>query len=84
VADTQTDRLQNDYFGLHRLDWPGEFNFQLPYGEWIRLFRRNGFILEDLIEPQAPADATSTYRTPAELAWAHRWPMENLWKLRKL
>ena len=29
------------------------------------------------------ADAISTYRTPAELAWARRWPMENIWKLRK-
>jgi len=83
VTDTQTDRLHNDYFGLHRLDWPGEHNFVLPYGEWLRTFRRHGFIVEDLIEPQAPADATSTYRTPAELAWARRWPMENLWKVRK-
>ncbi|MFN8540928.1 MAG: class I SAM-dependent methyltransferase, partial [Thermomicrobiales bacterium] len=83
AADQQTDRLHNDYFGLHRLDWPGEHNFVLPYGEWLRTFRRHGFVVEDLIEPQAPADATSTYRTPAELAWARRWPMENLWKVRK-
>ena len=24
--------------------------FQLPYGTWIRLFRENGLIVEDLIE----------------------------------
>jgi ubiquinone/menaquinone biosynthesis C-methylase UbiE len=83
VADTQTDRLHNDYFGMHRIEWPDEVDFQLPYGEWLRLFRRNGLIVEDLIEPQAPEGATSTYRTPAELAWARRWPMENIWKLRK-
>ena len=83
AADTQTDRLHRDYFGMHRNEWPDEINFQLPYGEWIRLFRRNGFIVEDLIEPQAPADAISTYRTPDELAWAHHWPMESLWKVRK-
>jgi ubiquinone/menaquinone biosynthesis C-methylase UbiE len=84
AADTHTDRLHNDYFGLHRLEWPDEVDFQLPYGEWIRLFRRNHLIVEDLIEPQAPADAISTYRTPAQLAWARRWPMENIWKLRKI
>jgi ubiquinone/menaquinone biosynthesis C-methylase UbiE len=83
AADTYTDRLHNDYFGMHRLQWPEEVDFQLPYGEWIRLFRRNNLFVEDLIEPQAPADATSTYRTPDELAWARRWPMENIWKLRK-
>lgn len=83
VADTHTDRLHNDYFGMHRLEWPDEVDFQLPYGEWLRLFHRNGLIVEDLIEPQAPADATSSYRTPEELAWARRWPMENLWKVRK-
>ena len=37
--------------------------FQLPYGEWIRLFRANGLIVEDLIELRPGADAVSTYRT---------------------
>ena len=36
--------------------------FQLPYGEWIRLFRANGFVVEDLIEPRPPEGATSSYR----------------------
>ena len=83
AAETETDRLHNDYFGMHRLEWPDEVDFQLPYGEWLRLFRRNGLIVEDLVEPQAPADATSSYRSPEQLAWARRWPMENIWKLRK-
>ena len=33
-----------DYFGIHRFDdTDGSVLFQLPYGEWIRLFRAHGF-----------------------------------------
>ena len=38
---------------MHVIDDGEEVSFQLPYGEWIRLFRANGFVVEDLIEPQA-------------------------------
>jgi SAM-dependent methyltransferase len=83
----ETDRvspmLQHDYFALHKLDEDGSFTYQLPYGEWIRLFRANGFVVEDLIEPQPPPGATSTYWTPEELGWARRWPSESIWKARK-
>jgi SAM-dependent methyltransferase len=83
----ETDRvgptLEHDYFGLHQLDEGDGFTYQLPYGEWIRLFRRNGFVVEDLIELRPPADATSTYWQPDELEWARRWPSESIWKARK-
>lgn len=84
----QTDhieqRLNNDYFGMHRFEWGDEVNFQLPYGEWIRLFRQNGFVVEDLIEVQpSPETRDSTYRTEEETEWAKHWPMENIWKVRK-
>jgi len=78
-----TDHLVNDYFGLRRLEWEDEVDFQLSYGDWIRLFRHNGLLVEDLIEIQPPSGATSTYRTAAETEWARHWPMENIWKLRK-
>jgi SAM-dependent methyltransferase len=79
------ETLHRDYFGLHAIDdtADGMTLFLLPYGEWIRLFRRSGFVVEDLIEPRPPADAISTYRNADELAWARRWPMEQLWKVRK-
>jgi SAM-dependent methyltransferase len=76
------DRLVLDYFGMHRIDDGEDVSFQLPYGEWIRLFRTNGFVVEDLIEPRPAPDATSTYRSPDELAWARRWPSESIWRLR--
>ncbi len=83
VADRLTDRLMHDYFGMTRLEWENEVNFQLPYGEWIRLFRQSGFVVEDLIETQPSESAISTYRDATETAWGRRWPTENIWKLRK-
>lgn len=76
-------RLLHDYFGLTRAEWDDEVNFQLPYGEWIRLFRRNGLIVEDLIESRPPSGATSSYRDESDTEWARHWPMENIWRLRK-
>jgi SAM-dependent methyltransferase len=85
-ADDVTDRLSMDYFGLHEVE-TGEADhveFNLPYGEWIRLFRRNGFVVEDLLELRPPAGATSTYRSERAREWARRWPMEHIWKVRRL
>jgi ubiquinone/menaquinone biosynthesis C-methylase UbiE len=85
--NTQTDQVErtlvNDYFGMKRLEWDNEVDFQLPYGEWLRLFRRWDFVVEDLIEIQPPVGATSTYRNTAETEWARHWPVENIWKVRK-
>jgi SAM-dependent methyltransferase len=76
--------LENDYFALSRFDEPdGAISFQLPYGAWIRLFRRHGLTVEDLIEPRPAETATSTYRGADDLAWARRWPSECIWRLRK-
>lgn len=84
-TDTMAAELKRDLFGLHRLEWPGDepVEFNLPIGEWIELFRANGFGVEDLLEVQPPAGATSTYRSAEETEWARRWPMEQIWKLRK-
>jgi SAM-dependent methyltransferase len=82
-ADRVGDRLALDYFGLHRIDDGEDISFQLPYGEWIRLFRANGFAIEDLIEPRPGLDATSSYRDAADLEWARRWPSECIWRLRR-
>jgi SAM-dependent methyltransferase len=75
--------LNRDYFGLHAMDDGDVVEYQLPYGEWIRLFRDNGFMVEDLIEPRPAADATSTYWEESERDWARRWPSESIWKARK-
>ncbi len=82
-TDVLGRELINEYFGMHRFEWEDEVNFQLTCGEWIRLFRRNGLLVEDLIEVQPARGVTSTYRDEAETEWARHWPMENIWKLRK-
>jgi SAM-dependent methyltransferase len=82
-ADEVGERLALDYFGMHLIEVEDEVVFNLPYGEWIRLFRANGFVVEDLIEPQVGPDTTSSYRSAASLAWARRWPAEDIWRLRR-
>ena len=82
-SDKVGDRLVVDYFGMHRLDDGETSTFQLPYGDWIRLFRANGLLVEELIEPRPADGATSSYRTDEELAWARRWPAEEIWRVRQ-
>jgi SAM-dependent methyltransferase len=77
--------LKAGYFDIHRVKWSadGTVDFQLPYGEWIRLFRDNGFSVEDLIEIRPPKGARSTF-PGRPLSWARKWPAEMIWKVRKL
>lgn len=82
-TESMEPTLHRDYFGLHRLEDAESVNFQLPYGEWVRLFRRCGLAIEALVEPRPNADATSTYWEAEELEWARRWPSECIWKVRK-
>jgi SAM-dependent methyltransferase len=83
------ERLVRPWFGLHRLDWtevevdPGGIEFTLPLSDWMALFRRTGFAVEDLREPRPAEDVTET-RFFASPDWARRWPSEIVWKLRKV
>jgi hypothetical protein len=78
------EKLQRPYFGMRRFEYnDGLVEYQLPYGEWIALFRRNGLVVEDLIEIRPPEQATTTYPEYVPLEWARRWPAENIWKVRK-
>jgi SAM-dependent methyltransferase len=82
-ADVSTT-LHRDYFTLHREEIPddGTVAFNLPYGEWIALFRANGFTIETLFEPQPPEDGSTTF-PGRPLSWARRWPTDSIWKVRK-
>lgn len=79
-----TTTLHSPYFGMRRAEWSADetVDFQLPFGEWIRLFRANGFAIEDLIEIQPPKNARTTY-PGRPLSWARQWPAEMIWKVRK-
>ena len=56
--------------------------FHLPHGEWIRLFREHGLEVEALEELQVPEGAETDYAW-APAPWAHKWPVEEVWKVRK-
>ena len=78
------ERLHRPLFGMKRFEWPDEegIEFHLPHGEMLRLLRRVGFDVEDLVELQAPAGA----RTRCEYVsteWATKWPAEEIWVARK-
>ncbi len=79
--------LQRDFFGLHRIDWvdddPPATEFHLGHGDMIRLLRNNGFEILDLVELRSPAQAETKWDfVTAE--WAHRWPSEEVWRVRKV
>ena len=79
-----TEQLLRPYFGMHRFEWPDDqsVEFHLGHGDMIRLLRRCGFEVEDLIEIRPPAGAT-TQHPLATLEWAQQWPCEEVWKARK-
>ncbi len=82
--DQPGDRLLSEYFGMRAaIPYEGYVEFVLPYGEWIRLFRANGLLIEDLIEIRPEAQAVSSYRDDIDRAWYRRWPGEQIWKVRK-
>jgi SAM-dependent methyltransferase len=83
-----TERLERDYFSMHRFDWsnaieePGGVEFNLPIAGWFRLFRETGFAVEDFLELRAPKPGSEmNFYVTAD--WAHRFPSEQVWKLRR-
>jgi len=81
------DRLQRPQLGLNRLDWPDdpETEFQLAAGDLIRLLRKSGFEIIDMVEIFAPADAAlhPFYGEYMSVEWAQKWPSEEMWRARK-
>ena len=88
-GDNCDERLHASYFGMHRRDWrgaeidPGGIEFNLSISAWLRLFRATGFDVIDYHELQAPADTAEEPFAPVSAQWAHRWPSEQVWQLRK-
>jgi hypothetical protein len=57
--------------------------YQLPYGEWIRSFRANGLLVDDLIELRPPVDAETAFTNYVTLESARDLPAEHISKARK-
>jgi len=79
-----TEQLLRPFFGMHRFEWPDDdsVEFHLGHGEMIRLLRRCGLQVEDLLELQPPLGAQASHPL-ATLAWARQWPCEEVWIARK-
>jgi SAM-dependent methyltransferase len=77
------DRVVRDYFSRYRVEFEGTdaVEFHLNHGNWVRLLRTNGFVIEDLVEPRPPEGATPS--PFASAAWAQLSPSEEIWVARK-
>jgi len=85
TRDRISEKLQSSYFDSRIVeDEGGSVCFSLPYGEWVRLFKKSGFEVEDLIELRPSENATSTYRDWVSHKWARKWPAEQIWRLRRV
>jgi SAM-dependent methyltransferase len=80
-----TDQLLRPFFGMCRFEWPDDdsVEFHLGHGDMIRLLRRSGFDVEDLIEIRPEPGATASHPL-ATIEWARQWPSEEVWKARKI
>jgi SAM-dependent methyltransferase len=82
-ADSIGTTLRHNYFDERKTELDSTVCFSLPYGEWIALFRNNGFVVESLIELRPPADAETTYEGFVTKEWSRAWPAEQIWKVRR-
>ncbi|MBR7835898.1 class I SAM-dependent methyltransferase [Actinospica durhamensis] len=73
--------LRRPQFGLRGVGDDTRMEFTVPHGEMLRLLRSCGFVVEDLIEIQAPDSVPREYEDVPS-AWARQWPSEEIWKAR--
>lgn len=76
--------LKESYFDRRKADDGSSVCFSLPYGDWIALFRRCGFLIESLFELRPPENAKTSYTDFVSFEWADTWPAEQIWRVRRL
>ena len=62
--------------------WPGGgVEFHPSHGDWVRLLRRSGFVVEALHEIYAPPDRDDHpfYEIVSSATGRTQWPAEELW-----
>ena len=81
------DRLVRPQAGMYRFDWRSDgdgIEFHLGHGDLLRLLRRTGFEVLDLLELHAPPGARDhPVYDHVPVAWAAQWPGEEIWVARK-
>jgi SAM-dependent methyltransferase len=81
-----TAALLRPQFGLHRVEWSGEYGveFHQSHGDRIRLLRDAGFEILDLLELRPPeSESADTAYDFVTVEWARDWPAEEVWRARK-
>jgi SAM-dependent methyltransferase len=90
-AQLATARELQERFGLRfplvhadaeRAPFADAVEFHLGHGDMIRLLRRCGLEVEDLLELH-PEPGSVPAHPLATLDWARQWPCEEVWKARK-
>ena len=83
-AGEAQERLLRPQRDLNRVHWPGGgIEFHPAHGDWIRILRASGFVVEALHELYASTSARSPdYYAIASANWASQWPSEDLWVAR--
>ena len=63
------------------MQWPGGgVEFHPSHGDWVRLLRAAGFVVDALHEIYAPADGGDhAFYEIVSADWARQWPAEELW-----
>ncbi len=75
------DRLLRAVDDVRTVEWPGGGIEHHPsHGEWIRLLRSSGFVLDQLLELSPPPGAADPdWYQIVTADWAGRWPAEDVW-----
>ena len=79
------ERLLRGHRDAYRVHWSGGgIEFHPSHGDWVRLLRGSGFVVEAMHEIFAPADGGDhAFYEIVSAAWASRWPAEELWVARR-
>jgi SAM-dependent methyltransferase len=75
------ERLMRGQREAYQVRWPGGgVEFHPSHGDWVRLLRRSGFVVEAMHEIFAPPDGCDhAFYEIVSKEWATRWPAEELW-----
>jgi SAM-dependent methyltransferase len=79
------DRLLRGAADVARVEWPDAGVEHHPsHGDWIRVLRSQGFVVDALHELCAPsAGGDPAFYEIVTAEWAARWPAEDLWVARR-
>ncbi len=78
VAEERLVRGQREAYRVH---WSGGgIEFHPSHGDWVRLLRGSGFVVEAMHEIYAPPDSEDhPFYEIVSSAWSAKWPAEELW-----